>query len=103
MAIKVVIERTVDADNQAEVADLLKELRIRAIRQPGYVTGETLFSVDQPGTHLVISTWHSLRDWKAWADSPHRQEVLSKIEPLLTSPPRMGVYSESPGGLAEGV
>lgn len=103
MAVRIFIERTVSADNQTEVAELLKELRIRAIRQPGYVSGETLFSVDQPGTHMVISTWHNLRDWKAWADSPWRKEVLDKIEQLLTTPPKVSVYSESPRGLAEGV
>ena len=103
MAIKIMIERTVGADNQAEVAYLPKELRIRAIWQPGYVTGETLSSVEKPGTHVVISTWQTLRGWKAWADSPHRKDVSDRIEALLTTPPRVGICSESPRGLAEGV
>ena len=103
MTVKIIIERTVNAENQGDVADLLKELRIRAIRQPGYMTGETLFSVDRPGTHLVISTWHSLREWQAWADNPHRKEITKKIENLLTAPPKVNVYTEMPRGLAEGV
>ena len=103
MTVKIIIERTVDAENQGDMADLLKELRIRAIRQSGYMTGETLFSVDQPGTHLVISTWNSLREWKAWAESPHRKEITNKIKGRLTAPPKVNVYTEMPRGLAEGV
>ncbi len=47
MAIKVIIERSVSPDNQAEVAELLKELRAKAVLQPGYISGETLFSVKE--------------------------------------------------------
>ena len=103
MAVKVMIERSVSPDNQGDLAELLKALRAKAIHRPGYVSGETLFSVDRPGTHLVISTWENLRDWKAWADIPHRKDVSDKIEALPTTPPRVGIYSESPRGLAEGV
>ncbi|MEW6034141.1 MAG: antibiotic biosynthesis monooxygenase family protein [Chloroflexota bacterium] len=102
MAVKVIVERVVDADKQAELAELLQELRIRAIRQPGYVSGETLFSVDRPGAHLVISTWRSLRDWKAWAKSRQRTEIVKKMAALLTAPERVSVYSQSPRGLPEG-
>jgi len=103
MAVKVIIERTMDANNQGEVAELLRDLRARAIHQPGYVSGETLFSVDRPGTHLVISTWESLRDWKAWAKDPQRQEIVSRIESLLSAPSKVAVYATTPRAMAEGV
>jgi heme-degrading monooxygenase HmoA len=103
MAVKVIIERSVSPDNQAEVAELLKDLRAKAIRQQGYVTGETLFSVDRPGTHLVISSWESLRDWKAWEKDPDREVVVSKIEALLTAPSKVSVFATTPRSIAEGV
>lgn len=103
MAVRVIIERSVSADNQGEVAELLMELRSRAIHQPGYVSGETLFSVDRPGTHLVISTWENLRDWKSWEKDAKRWEIVSKIEALLNSPSRVSVFATSPRSLAEGV
>ncbi|MDP6102964.1 MAG: hypothetical protein QF579_06670 [Dehalococcoidia bacterium] len=56
MAIKIVIERTVGTDKQMRVTNLPKELRTKAIRQPGYVIVETLLSVENPGTHIVINT-----------------------------------------------
>jgi antibiotic biosynthesis monooxygenase (ABM) superfamily enzyme len=103
MAVKVVIERSVSADNQAEVAELLMELRAGAIHQPGYVSGETLFSVARPGTHLVISTWESLRDWKAWETNTKRMVLAGKVEALLSSPSTASVYATTPRSIAEGV
>ena len=103
MAIKVFIERSVSPDNQAEVAELLKELRIKAIRQAGYVSGESLFSVDRAGTHIVISTWENLRDWKAWEKSTVRSSIVRKIEALLSSPSKTSVYATTPRSIAEGV
>lgn len=103
MAVKVVIERSVSADNQGEMAELLKDLRAKAVRQQGYVTGETLFSVDRPGTHVVISTWENLRDWKAWEKDPERKKIVKKIEYLLASPSKVSVFATTPRSIAEGV
>ena len=103
MAVKIVIERSMSPDNQGEVAELLMDLRARAVHQQGYVSGETLFSVDHPGTHLVISTWESLRDWKAWEKNPQRTETVSRIETLLISPSKVSVFATTPRSIAEGV
>ncbi len=103
MAIKVIIERTVTADNQGEVAELLKELRAKAVLQPGYISGETLFSVDKPGTHVVISTWESFREWKAWDKNPERKEISAQIDKLLKAKSKISIYATTPRSIAEGV
>ena len=103
MAVKVVIERSVSADNQGEVAELLKDLRAKAVHQPGYVSGETWFSVDRSGTHLVISTWESLRDWKAWEKDADRIKLVKRIEQLLAASSKVAVYATTPRSIAEGV
>ena len=103
MAVKVIIERTVSPDNQGEVAELLKELRSKAIRQQGYVSGETLFSVDRPGTHIVISTWENLRDWKAWEKNPARMDITGKVDLLLEAPGKVSVFATTPRSIAEGI
>ncbi|MBE0479901.1 MAG: antibiotic biosynthesis monooxygenase [Dehalococcoidia bacterium] len=103
MAVKVIIERSVLPDNQAEVAEFLKDLRALAVRQPGYVSGETLFSVDRPGTHVVISTWENLREWKAWEKDLRRIELAGKIDRLLQFPARTAVFATTPRSIAEGV
>ena len=103
MTVKVLMERTVEADKQDQLLELLKQLRARALLQPGYVSGETLTSIDRPGTHLVISIWHTLHDWKAWENHPQRLELLNKIEALLAAPSRVSVFMESWASLPEGV
>ena len=104
MTVRVVIERTVDpGKRQEELLDVMKQLRSRALHQPGYLSGETLISVDRPGMHLVISTWHSLKEWRAWENNPERLEILAKIEPLLAGPPKTSVFTEPWVALPEGV
>jgi quinol monooxygenase YgiN len=103
MAIKVIIERAVSPDNQGEVAELLKDLRAKAVRQPGYLSGETLFSVDHSGTHVAISSWESLREWRAWEKNPERIAIVDKIERLLKSKSKVSIFATTPSSIAEGV
>ena len=92
MTVKVVIERSMNPENVEKGVELLTDLRARAVHQAGYVSGETLFSVERRGTHLVVSTWESLHNWKAWESNPERTEILRKIETLLSSASRTAVF-----------
>lgn len=94
MAVKIITQRTVKPENQGDLQLLLRQLRMKAINQPGYITGETLISVDSPTTYVVISTWHTLEDWKAWEDAAERRDIQSKIEKLLTTHSQMAVFEE---------
>ena len=103
MAIKVIIERAVSPDNQGEVAELLKDLRAKAMRQSGYISGETLFSVDHAGTHVTISTWESLREWRAWEKNPERTAIVGQIESLLKAKSNVSIFATTSHSIAEGV
>jgi len=103
MTVRILIERTVEPDRQDELLDLMKQLRAKAILRPGYISGESLISVDKPGMHLVISTWHSLHDWRAWENHPERLEIAAQIERLLTSPSKTSVFAEPWAKLPEAV
>ena len=83
MAIKVLITRTVPQDMTREMLRLLREIRTLAIAQPGYISGETLRSVDRPDVFLVIGTWQSPDDWETWLLSKERQAFQSKVDALL--------------------
>jgi quinol monooxygenase YgiN len=91
--VKVVIERRCKPDATRELEGLLIDLRGEAIQQRGYVSGETLRSVDDPTKWLVLSTWLDVDLWKAWEASPKRQEVAEKMEPLLAAPEKVSSYS----------
>ena len=83
MAIKVIIARKVAKGRQRDLLPLLMELRTKAVNQKGYISGETLKGISDPDEFLVISTWRSLGDWKAWEDNPERREIQAKIDAIL--------------------
>ncbi|MFH1485714.1 MAG: antibiotic biosynthesis monooxygenase family protein [Chloroflexota bacterium] len=103
MAAVVLIQRDVRPENQDGVFELLKQLRSRAVLQPGYLSGETVFSPTKRGTHLVISRWRSLEDWRAWQNSPERREILSIVDPLLAGPTVASEYLDTMIPILEGV
>ncbi len=72
---------------------LLVKLRSEAMQQQGYVSGETLKSIDDPSIWLVMSTWVNADLWKAWETTGQRREVVSKIEPLLVAPEKVSIFS----------
>jgi len=89
----VIIERHCQPDKAAEVERLLMDLRSGALQQRGYVSGETLRSVDDPSHWLVISTWLDEGLWRAWESSPERQEIVDRLRPFLTTSEKASVFS----------
>ena len=94
MTIKVTMSRHVIPGRGFELYELLVELRIRALRRPGYLSGETLVLASDPDSHMVISSWSSLREWRDWEFHTERMEVIEKINALLMSPAKTDVWIE---------
>lgn len=92
MAVRIIIERRIKKGREMDLVKLLLELRSRAVKEKGYITGETLRDYDDPSTHIVISTWESAEDWKRWSNKNERMEVQSKIEGLLSEPSKTKIY-----------
>ncbi len=91
--VRVIVDRHIKEGKELELANLLIELRIRAMRWPGYITGETLRELDDPYHWVTISTWDDAGAWTSWVASPQRRELAAKIDPLLTTPPKMTIFS----------
>ncbi len=83
MAVKILIKRKVQAEKAREMIPLFRQMRSLAMDQPGYISGETLRSLDDPEQFIVISTWQSSEHWQAWLNSRQRQEIQAKIDQLL--------------------
>jgi len=93
MAIKIIIKRIVPEEKGKYLTPLLKQLRALATNQPGYISGETLRRMDNPGEYLVISTWQSAGDWNRWILSEERKGVQDKIDILLGKKTEYEVYT----------
>jgi heme oxygenase (mycobilin-producing) len=92
MAVKILIERKIKPGKEKELIEAVKELRTRAIHTPGYISGETLRSIEDPSLHLVISTWKSLEDWNHWAVSQERKAFQQKTDAMLEEPTKITPY-----------
>ena len=61
MAIGILIKRvTRDGQDAKVLLPHIVELRALAVRQPGYISGETFFNLDRKDESLVISRWTAL-------------------------------------------
>ncbi len=96
MAIKVFIRREVEPGRELDIYNSLIKLRARAMRSHGYISGETLIAYDNPHRYLVVSTWHTLEDWRRWAQSEERKALEQEIAPYLKSPPQVKIYLYEP-------
>lgn len=99
--VRVIIERRAKPGREAELENVFIDLRIKAMKAAGYVSGETLQSVDDPSSWLVVSTWIDANHWEAWKNSRERREILSKLEPLLSAPEKISVFTVMRRGGAE--
>jgi len=92
MSAKIIIDRKIKKGLESDFSKLLEELRKKAIAAKGYISGETLRASDGPHHYVVISTWHSVGDWKIWEKSPEREEIQAKIKKLTVKPTRVKIY-----------
>ncbi len=92
MAVKILIKRHLPKGDVTRVTDLLKRLRSFTLAQPGYVYGETLSRLDDPGEYMVISTWRSAEDWNNWMRNPQRIAVQEEIDLLLGEKTEYAMY-----------
>ena len=93
MAIEVLIRRvTKPGINAKALLPHIVELRSHAVRQPGYISGETLFNLEQIDECLVISRWTTIEQWQAWNRDSRRMEIDSAMEGLLATETEYQLY-----------
>lgn len=93
MAIGVIIKRvTKNSVNAKVLLPHIVELRSLAVRQPGYISGETFFNLDHPEECVVIGRWTDLEYWQQWLKDPRRNELNDNMEKHLGAKTEYGVY-----------
>jgi quinol monooxygenase YgiN len=86
MLVKIFIKRRFQKGKVNEISTILRDFRAGAMERPGYVSGETLVSYEDPQSVLVIGTWQDMESWLAWKDNPKRKEFEAMLE----------IYQEGP-------
>ena len=62
MLIKVIIRRHFQDNKMKEARYLLKTLRMEAMNQAGYMSGETLYNQYDPKSIITMSIWQNAED-----------------------------------------
>jgi heme oxygenase (mycobilin-producing) len=83
MTVRVLIEREVEPGQESRLLQIMTQSRGKAMRAKGYISGETLRSMENPNKFLVISNWNSVEDWKAWEKTPERASLQQDLAPLV--------------------
>ena len=83
MPVQVIIKRKWLVDKPGELLPLLTELRSLAKEQPGYISGETLRSLDDPEDFLVVAKWETVDDWQKWFQCKQRRDLQGRVDSLI--------------------
>jgi len=97
MAVKILIYRKIKPGKEKELTEAVRALRFRVMYAQGYISGETLRSIEDPSIHLVISTWKSLEDWNNWFNTRERKTFQEKIDVILEEPAKIVLYDRDSG------
>ena len=97
MSVQVMIKRKWKVDKPQELLPLLEKLHTRAKEQPGYISGETLRSTEDPEDFLVISKWETAEDWKKWLKSKERRDLQGSVDSLIGEKTFYEVYETITG------
>ena len=83
--IKVIVVRHFLPEKERDAARLLGELRRREVQQDGCITGDILWSIDDPSMWVDISTWTHSDQWRRWESTEGYNEVHHKMLNLLVT------------------
>ena len=93
MSIKIFIKRKSPSGDGAELNHLLQKLRSLTLEQTGYVSGETLTRIDEPGEVIVVSTWNSVENWNKWVNDPRRIHIQTEVDKLTGVSTEYSMYT----------
>ncbi len=88
--IRVIIEY--QSNGSPRFLALLRNIRAEAVKQPSYVSGETLINTEDRSSIVVISTWQSLREWRNWRASDTRAKLEKETGAFLLKEPSIRTY-----------
>ena len=81
--VRVIIERKVLQDKIPAYRLAVRSVRLDAMEQAGYISGETLRDVADPCRFVTLSTWNSREAWEEWAASEERRDSMTRLEAML--------------------
>lgn len=92
MSVMIVIKRVFRMDQTGKLMPLLKELRAKSEKQPGYLSRTTYSKISDPGELLVIAEWETVDHWMAWMNKKEAKELQWQIDSIIGEKTVFEVY-----------
>ena len=92
MSAKIIIERKFKEAPSPENYKSINKLRVSAMHQRGYISGETLVNLEDNREIIVLSFWSNIDDWKSWLNSEKKNELESELAPHLEEPAKIRAF-----------
>ena len=93
MAVKILIKRKFKNSNMQAASRFVINNRSGAMRQSGYISSETLRSIEDKDTVLVVSMWENMEAWEAWKNSDTRKANVAELRDYLVGEAEYEHYS----------
>lgn len=96
MSVKIIIERKFKVAPDENILKNINELRMLAMREKGYISGETLVNTVDNREVVVVSVWATLDDWTDWSHNKRRHEVEKSLADDLSEPAQVRCFTLGP-------
>jgi heme-degrading monooxygenase HmoA len=93
MAVKILIKRKFKDGSIRAISRFLINNRNGAMQQPGYISSETLRSLDDPNQVVVVSMWENIESWNNWKNSETRKANEDEFKDYLVGETQFEHYS----------
>ena len=93
MSFKIIIERKFKEPVSQSVLEIIDEIRIKAIRDRGYIGGETLVNAENGKEVIVVSSWSNVDDWKTWYEKKDWEDLEKQLASKLEEPANVRVFT----------
>jgi heme-degrading monooxygenase HmoA len=79
-----------------DVEPILMKLRSYAMQYPGFVGAENLVSEEDFSVVIMISTWETNENWRAWVESRITRDLLKQAKAVVVGAARITTYRTMP-------
>jgi heme-degrading monooxygenase HmoA len=93
MSVKIVIERKFKEAPTEKDLSVIDEIRVKALRDRGYIGGETVVNADNSREVLVFSAWSSVADWNSWYTKKDWEKLEKSLAPHLEEPAKIRIFA----------
>jgi len=83
MSVMVIIKRVFRMDHSKKLVPLLKELRNKSEKQPGFISRTTYSKLNDPGEYIVINEWQTANDWINWMNQDEARDLQWQIDSMI--------------------